>query len=193
VGSLFEMLYDILFQPTIGMKKIAEQKNVGQALVVFLLSMLIPIWALYFGIQTTEMSTMIHMMIVLKILGSMLMWIVGAGIWHLIAEFFGGRGTAVGLFAALGFAHAPRIFIVPLWALIAVMPASSKTLLMTIAVLTIMLWSLSLDIVAIKEVHQLSTSKAVLVIVTPILVIGIMGVIGFAFVGSSLGHMPMWL
>ena len=193
MGSLFEMLYDILFQPTIGMKNIAEQKNVGQALVVFLLSMLIPIWALYFGLQATEMSAMIYVMIVLKILGSMLMWIMGASIWHLIAEFLGGRGTAVGLFTALGFAHVPRIFIVPLWALVAVMPASTKTLLMTIAVLVIMLWSLSLDIVAIKEVHQLSTSKAVLVIVTQMLVIGILGVIGFAFIGSSLGHMPMWL
>jgi len=193
MGSLFEILYDTLFQPAIGMKNIAERKNVGQALVVVLLSILIPIWALYLGLKTADMSTIFNIMIVLKTLGSIVMWIMGAAIWHLIAELFGGQGSAVGLFAALGFAHAPRIFIVPLWALIAVMPTSSTTLLMTIAVLVIMLWSLSLDVVAIKEVHQLSTSKAVLVIITPMLVVGILGVIGFTFIGSSLPQMPMWL
>jgi len=193
MGSLFEILYDILFQPSIGMKNVAERKNVGQSLIAFLLSILIPIWALNLGLKATGMLTMIHMMIILKILGSVVMWIMGAAIWHLVAELFGGRGTAVGLFAALGFAHVPRILIVPLWALITVMPASSKTLLMTIVVLAILLWSLYLDVVAIKEVHQLSTSKAVLVMITPLLVVGILCVIGFTFIGSSLTHMPMWL
>jgi len=193
MGSLFENLYDILFQPAIGMRNIAEGKNVGQAIVVFLLSILIPIWALSFGLKGTGMSTMINVIIVLKILGSIVMWIMGTAIWHLIAELWGGQGTAVGLFTALGFAHTPRIFIVPLWTLIAVMPASSKTLLLTIAVLVIMLWSLYLDVVAIKEVHQLSGAKAVLVIITPLLAVGILGIIGFTLIGTSLIHMPIWL
>jgi len=193
MGNLFEMLYDVLFQPAIAMKNIAQQKNVGQALVVFSLSVFIPILALYFGLKTNGMSSMVNVMIVFKILGSIVLWIIGAAIWHLIAEFFGGQGTAVGLFTALGFAHAPRIFIVLLWALIAVMPASSKPLLMTISVLVIMLWSLSLDVVAIKEVHQLSASKAVLVLITPMLVVAILGVIGVTFIGSSLSNMSMWL
>lgn len=193
MGSLFEILYDILFQPAIGMKIIAEQKNVGQAVVVFTLSVMMPIGALCFGLMTTGMSTMVNMMIIFKILGSLVIWIIGAAIWHLVAEFFGGKGTAVGLLAALGFAHAPRIFIVPLWALIAVMPPSNKTLLMTMSVLVVMLWSLFLDLVAIKEIHQLSMSKAVLVLVTPLLFVGILCVIGFTFIGSSLIYLPMGL
>ena len=193
MGSLFDMLYDILFQPAVGMKNIAEQKNVGQALVVFLLSILLPIWALHLGLEFTAMSTMIYMMMVVKIGGSILMWIMAAALWHLIAEFFGGQGTAVGLFSALGFAHAPRIFIVPLWALITVMPANSKTLLLTICVVVVMLWSLSLDVVAIKEVHRLSAAKAVLVVITPLLVMGLLCVICFTLIGTSLTHMPIWL
>ena len=193
MGNLLEILYDVLFEPAIGMKNIAERKNVGQALIVFSLSVLLPILALYFGLKANGMSSMISVMIVFKILGSIVLWIFGAAIWHLIAEFFGGQGTAVGLFTALGFAHAPRIFIVPLWAIIAVMPASSKPLLMTISVLLIMLWSLSLDVVAIKEVYQLSTSKAVLVVITPMLAITILGIIGVTFIGSSISNMSMWL
>lgn len=191
--SLFDILYDILFQPITGMKNIGARKNLGQAFAVFLLSILVPIWALYFGLKATDLSTMIQVMIALKILGSIVMWVMGAALWHLVAEFFGGQGSAIGLFAALGFAHLPRIFIVPIWALITVMPPSSKTLLMTIGVLAVLVWSLSLDVVAIKEVHQLSTPKAVLVLITPLLVVGILGVIGFTLIGSSLMQMPMWL
>lgn len=193
MGSLFETLYDILFQPRIGMRNIAERKNVGQAFVAFLLSILIPMWAVYFGLKAAGMSTMINMMIGFKVFGSMVMWIMGAAIWHLIAEFFGGQGTARGLFAALGFAHIPRIFIVPLWALVAVMPAGSKTLLMAVSLLAVLFWSFYLDIIAIKEVHQLSLAKAVLVMTMPVLFIGLLCAILFTFIGSSLMHMPMWL
>jgi len=193
MDSLFETLYDILFQPIIGMRNMAKGKNVGQALVAFSLSILIPILALYFGLKATGMSTMIQVMIVLKIFGSVVLWVMGAAIWHLIAEFFGGQGSARGLFTALGFAHVPRIFIVPLWALITFFPENSKTLLMTIGVLVVMLWSLFLDVVAIKEVYQLSTPQAVLVFITPLLVMGILCVICFTLIGSSLTHMPMWL
>lgn len=190
---MFETLYDVLFQPQAGMRSIAERKNAGQAAVVFLLSILFPIWALYFGLKAAGMLPMIHMMIVLKVFGSMVMWIMGAAIWHLIAEFFGGRGTAIGLFAALGFVHIPRIFIVPLWALTAVMPDGSKTVLMAVAVLAVMFWSLYLDVVAIKEVHQLSAAKSVLVLIMPWLFLGLLCTVVFTLIGSSFMHVPMWL
>lgn len=175
------------------MGKIAEQKNVGQAVLVASLSIFLPILAVGFGIKDTGMATMMYVMIGIKIVASFLVWMIGSAIWHLIAEFFGGRGTGVGLFSALGFAHLPRIFIVPLWALIGVMPESSKTVLMVIAVLTILSWSLALDVVAIKEVHQLSTAKAVLVMLMPLLMIGLLCLIGFIFISSSFMHMPMWV
>lgn len=193
MGSLWDILYDLLFQPRMAMAKIGELKNARQAIFVAVISILVPIWALSFGIKDTGMATMIHIMLGIKILGSIVVWMLGAAIWHLIAEFFGGKGTGVGLFAALGFAHIPRLFIVPLWALITVMPASSKTALMALAVLVILFWSLSLDVIAIKEVHQLSTSKAVLVIIMPILLVGLLGLLGFVFISSSLLHMPMWV
>ena len=192
MGSLFETIYDVLFQPQVGMRSIAERKNVGQAFVAFLLSVLLPIWALYFGLKAAGMSTMISMMIGFKIVGSVIMWTMGAAIWHLIAEFFGGQGTARGLFAALGFAHIPRIFIVPLWALTAVMPDSSKAVVMVVAVIAITLWSFYLDAVAIKEVHQLPVEKAVLVMILPWLFLGLLVTIVFTFIGSSIAQLPMW-
>lgn len=193
MGSLFENLYDVLFEPKVGMKNMAAEKNVGQALGVFLCSMIIPIWALYFGFKAAGLSTMIHMMMMLKVIGSLIIWIMGAAIWHLVAELFGGRGTAVGLFVTLGFAHIPRIFMVPLWAIITVMPASSKNVLLFLSVLLLLFWSFYLDIVAIREVHQLSTAKSVLVMLTPMLVMGILCAMAVVFIGSAMINMPMWL
>lgn len=192
MGSIWDILYDLLFEPRSAMTKIAEQKNAGQAVIVALLGILLPILAVGFGIKNTGMATMIYVMAGIKIVVSILLWMIGSAIWHLIAEFFGGKGTAVGLFAALGFAHLPRIFIVPLWALIALMPQSSQTVLMVIAMLTILSWSLALDVVAIKEVHQLSTAKAILVMLMPMLLIGLLCLVGFICISSSLIHMSMW-
>lgn len=194
MGSLYENLYDVLFQPKVGMKNMAEGKNVGQAMSVFFCSMLIPIWALSFGFKIAGLSMMIHVMMMLKVLASLIIWVMGAAVWQLVAEFFGGRGTAVGLFVTLGFAHIPRIFIVPLWALITVMPASSKTVLLSVSVLVLVFWSCYLDVVAIREVHQLSTVKSVLVLITPMLVIGLLCAMAVIFIGSAMMiNMPMWL
>ena len=193
MGNLFDVLYDVLFQPQIAMQTIAARKNIGQAIVVFLLSILIPIWAMYFGMQATGMSAMIHVMIGGKVLGGIIMWFMGTAVWHLIAEFYGGRGTALGLFSTLGFSHFPQVFIVPLWVFAALMPGGVKTMIMAVSALGVLFWSLFLTIKAIKEVYQFSTARAVLVMATPILAILIVLGIVFTFIGSAFTQMPMWL
>lgn len=191
MGNLFDNLYDVLFDPKVGMKNMADRKNVGQAMGVFFCSLLLPIWALSFSFKITELSLMIDMMLILKVFSSLIIWIVGVAIWHLVAEFFGGRGTAVGLFVTFGFAHIPRIFMVPLWAMITVMPASAKTVLLSVSVMIVIGWSLYLDVVAIREVHQLSTAKSVLVLLTPMILLGILCAMVFIFIGSAMVNMPM--
>jgi hypothetical protein len=175
------------------MQLIAEKKNISQAVAVFFLSLLIPLWALYFGLQEAGMSAMIPFFMGFKIVSGILMWFMGVAVWHLIAEFFGGRGTGIGLFVTLGFAHFPQVFIVPLWVFAALLPISMKTVVMAVAALAILCWSLFLTVTAMKEVYQLSTVKAVLVIVTPMLVGIVVCAIVFAFIGSALTQMPMLL
>lgn len=191
MSTLSENLYDVLFHPHAGMKNMGEEKNVGQALSVFFLSTLLPVWVVSLSLKTDGLSMMIEGMILLKLVAGLVIWIIGTAILHLAAEFFGGRGTAVGLFTALGFAHIPRIFIVPVWAVITVMPPGSKTMLLSAAVLMVVCWSLYLDVVAIGEVHQLSMAKSVLVLITPIFFIGILFITALIFIGSAMIHMPM--
>lgn len=193
MGNIFEVLYDVLFQPKIGMQIIADKRNVSQAVGVFFLSLFIPLWALYFGLQEAGMSTMIHFFMGFKIVSGMLMWFIGSAVWHLIAELFGGRGTGVGLFVTLGFAHFPQVFIVPLWVFAALLPTDLKTIVMAVAALAILGWSFFLIITAMKEVYQFSTAKAVLVIATPLLVMIVVCGIAFSFIGSALTQIPILL
>ncbi|SFL76806.1 Yip1 family protein [Pelosinus propionicus] len=193
MGNVFDALYDVLFQPKIAMKMIAEQKNISQGVIVFFLSLVIPLWALYFGLQDVGMSAMVPFIIGFKIISSMLMWFMGAAVWHLIAEFLGGRGTGLGLFITLGFAQFPQILIVPLWVIAALLPASLKSIMMAAAALIIFAWTFFLTITAIKEVYEFSTAKAMLVIIAPVLAILVVGAIAFTFIGSAMTQMPMWL
>ena len=191
--AIWDILYDLVFEPRNAMRAIAEQKNAGQAVIIALISIVIPILAVSFGLKDKSLAAVVPVMIGIKIVASLLVWMMGAALWSLIAEFFGGKGTAIGLFAGLGFAHLPRIFIVPLWALSALMPESSQTLLMVISVLLILFWSVNLDVIAIKEIHQLSTAKAILVMMMPMLMLGLLCFIAFVFISSSLINMPMWI
>lgn len=191
MGSLFENLYDVLFQPKVGMKNIGEKKHVGQAVSIFFCSMLIPIWALSFSFKDVGSSMMIPMMAFIKVIASLGIWVMGVAVWHLVAEFFGGRGTAVGLFVSFGFAHIPRIFMIPLWALACVMPGNSKTVVLAISVFLLVFWSLYLDVIAIREVHQLSTAKSILVLMAPMLAVGLLCIMSVIFLGSAMFTMPM--
>lgn len=190
MGMFFETLYDVLFQPRTAMRQIAEAKKTGQALAVVILSGIIPIWAVYFGLKSAGMHQAFGVLVVLQLVGSLAMWVLGAALWHLIAELFGGKGTAVGLLGALGFAHLPRIFIVPLWVLAALLPAGIRPLIMGLTGLAIAIWVLYLDVTALKEAHSLSGTKAVLVFLAPPLAILAVVLAVMVFMGNAFIHIP---
>lgn len=171
MGTFFETLYDVLFQPRVAMRQIAAEKKIGQAVIVVLFSIIIPMWAFYFGLKSSGIENAFVFFAAIQLVGTILMWIVGSALWHLIAEFFGGEGTALGLLCGLGYAHLPRVFIVPLWVLAALLPAGGRTFTMGLTGLAIAVWLLYLDITALKEAHNITTAKAVLVFLAPVLVL----------------------
>ena len=114
MGPFLELLYDVIFSPAAAMRQIAARRPVGQAFVAFLLSIVIPAGAIYFVLQATATGKFAGAFFAAAVCVRLLMWFVGSAVLQLIAELFGGQGTAVGLFAAIGFAHLPFIFAVPL-------------------------------------------------------------------------------
>lgn len=184
MGHFLENLYDVLFHPADAMRRLAAHKPVGEALAAFLLSVLIPAGVVYFAFKEGSLTKMLNTILLLQIVGGLFLWFSGSAILSLIAEFFGGRGTAMGLFVALGFAQLPRIMVAPLGVLVMLLPPGVFTFGAVLMSLVILFWILALDVAAIKGAHELSSAKAVLVLVTPLLAITAAALFAIVFIGT---------
>jgi hypothetical protein len=190
MGELLENIYDVIFTPATAMRQIASRKPVGQAFCVFFLSVFIPAVLLYYTLKTAGFVKFLMPLILLQTVGGFLLWFGSTALLHLISEFFGGRGSAISFFAARGFSHIPRVFIVPLWVFAMLLPSTASSAMFALAWLMIAIWTLVLDIVAIKETYGLSGAKAVLILLTPWVAFGALLIIVAVFLSSALlpGH-----
>jgi hypothetical protein len=191
MGPFLENLYDVIFQPVTAMRQIAAARLAGQGLAAFFVSVLIPAGAAYFVLQAAQLSNVFPLMLMMHTVGRLVVWFVGAAVLGLIAEFYGGKGTAVGLFAAIGFAHLPWIFAVPLWVLAVLLPAGLSAITFAASFVLVIAWMLVLIILAIKGAYGLSTAKAVLVLATPLLVLVVAFAMLVIFIGAA--FWPGWL
>ena len=181
-----ETLYDVFFSPAAAMRQIAARRPVGQAVAAFFLSVLIPAAAVYFALQAAGFARFAPAIMVVPVMLRLAAWVVGSAVLSLIAEFFGGRGTALGLFTAVGFAHLPGIFLVPLAVAAMLLPAGAAGVVFVVGALAVGLWTLALVTVAVDQAHGLGLAKAVLVLLTPFLLMAAAGLVFAAFVGVAL-------
>lgn len=172
------------------MRLIAGQRLCGQALAAFLLSTLIPAVAGYYPAQAAGIGKFYPVILLLQLFGGLFFWFVSSAVLHLIAEFYGGRGSAAGLFAATGFAQLPRILIAPLVVLAMLLPAGAMPLFLGLGILGIMVWVLVLEVSAVKGAHELSGAKAVLVVLTPLLTLLAAFVALVTLIGTA--FLPAW-
>lgn len=190
MGSFLETVYDVLFNPKQAMRYIAEKKLIGQALAMFSISMLVPVWAIYAGVKGTPGVSVLGLLFIGHVIGSLVLWVFSAAVLSFIAELAGGRGTAVGLFSALGFSQLPKIVITPLWVIAALLPIGVQaTAFGLIGVITV-IWMLALHVAALQGAFSLSGVRAVLVLSAPLLFsIGAIAAI-IIFAGSALMQLP---
>jgi hypothetical protein len=186
LNRFLELVYDVLFHPSIALRVIAAERKVDYSFGAFLISLLIPVGGMYFGLQATFISGAVGFFALIEIIGSFLFWIVGASVLALIAEFFGGRGTVMGLLDATGFAHLPRVFFVPLSVLAFALPNGIRTLFLGLSGIIIVFWTLALYVIAIREAYELSSVRAIMVLITPWLAMLAVGIMAFVFAGSVL-------
>lgn len=190
MNDFIETLYDVMFQPRAAMRAIAADRRIGQALAVFLLASVLPLLPACFSLRSAGMGAIVNLIIVAQVFGGLVKWVAAAAVWQLISELFGGRGTAVGLLASLGFAHLPLIFITPFLVLSAYVP-SIATPVMLIVGLVVFLWVVTLDVIAIQEVEGLSGAQAFLVlIIPPVLILLVVLAVLAAGIGTIMSHIP---
>ncbi|MFH2021334.1 MAG: Yip1 family protein [archaeon] len=103
---------------------------------------------------------------------------VGVGIIHLLAKLFGGKAKFMELYRTNGIGY------IAMW--IAVIPFIGSTLAGLIG-----LWYIVVSVVILKAVHKLSTGKAVMVVLIPLIVAAIIAAIitfiGVVFLSSMFG------
>lgn len=190
MGNFLETIYDVLFKPKTAMQYIAEKKLTGQALVMFTIGMLVPVWAVYTGIKGAPIVPMLGGMFVLQFVGSLFLWILGASVFNFIAELAGGRGSAVGLFAAMGFCHLPRVAVIPLGVIAALLPDGLRGIAFGAIGLLVVVWTLMLNVAAIRGAHGLSTAMAVLVLLAPLLTLVGAVIAAVVFIGAAIPQIP---
>lgn len=189
---MLEFLYDILFQPRQAMARIGSEKRMAQAVATFLIGAVLPNWIMYYTLQGTPVFRLFEAMTVVHLLGSALLWFLSAAAWHLFAELLGGSGKATDLFVALGFTYFPRIFILPVAVVAALLPSTSGAVWIGLFGMIIAIWTTYLNVLAISGVHGLSRSRAFIVLLMPLLILsGVLCVLIFMF-GLSLLQVP-WL
>jgi len=193
--NIMETLYDVIFEPAKAMKDIAGGKKVKQAFIAFFVSTILPVWALSKGLATANMIDFTMVISIMHVFGSLLIWFAGAAVFGLTAELFGGQGTVAGLFSAMGFIHIPKLFAIPLWALSILLPPGVRPFWQVAGIVMIAIWTLYLEIAAIKGTYRISGSKAVLVLLFPAAAMLLMLVLAAVFLGvSAMSAMPMrWL
>lgn len=182
--GFLELVYGVLFDPLPVFRKVAAKPPVGLSVLIFTLvnaaavvmSFLVMSRSMYRHMPGMEipmtglMSAAMPLMAVLSLVLDYVGWLLASGLFHLLAEFLGGRGRATGVFTVVGLSSLPFIFLVPvnllllLWGL----KSFAAVIIMPLLSLIVVVWLLILLILGIRQVHDFSTWRAVAVVLLPV-------------------------
>lgn len=187
--GFFDNLYGVLFKPGETFREITRRRLVGQGLIVLILSGLLPVLA-HMGQAVSDMSwwmmpgggpgvppelrdMLSRLGPVFGVAASMFAIVfrpvkqfLYTALLHFISGFAGGPGPAGGLFAGICYASLPGVFAAP----VHILTRLSGINFTTPASIILLVWVAVLQVVAIRENNDFTTSKAVLVFMLPWLV-----------------------
>ncbi len=156
------------------------------------------------GLETLKLITTVAP-IIMGLIGVFVMWIIAAGIIHLISVALGGEGKFIQMLVVYGYANIPIIistvvgiilmnFVDPINISISSTGASNNSMAdfmsnpfyqASIASGTIFkFWSIGLVFMGVRHIHGLSSSKALITVALPLLFL-IFGIV-MTFLSSSL-------
>ncbi|MCL0056283.1 YIP1 family protein [Dehalococcoidia bacterium] len=185
--DILETLIGVLARPTSTIRGICQQRPIGWAIIVYLVVSLVisAITWIETGFYDLEGMGLPDLGMPAVLVGSLIISIItlviSTAICHLVASLLGGRGSYSGLFCGSAFAGLPRIFTAPL-AVIGMLPMVGP-LLSGLGNFGVMVWSLVLSILAIRENYLISTGRAILIV----LIVLLLGVILLVLSGLLAG------
>lgn len=191
--GLAELIYGVLFNPVKTFHSISKSPPLFHGFliffgVVFLTSLTNTFAPLNFMASAELNNALAQTRTFIGIIGALFAligWFVEAGLFQLLAEFFGGRGRAVGVLTVLALAGIPRVLVIPFQVISYFLEGSLFGRFLFIAAsILIFVWWAGLLVVGLREVQEFSTARAVATLLIPL---GLLGLIVIVFALALVG------
>jgi len=187
--GVLDLVYGVFFEPARTFAGLANQPPLRPTVIIVLFLSLATVLTVFFDLSqyTAEMAVSAPVFVVGMMVLILIKWFFMAGLLHLIASFYGGWGDVRSVFAICGLAGLPAVLIIPLELLtILLAPGTILSTITFVLTLLVVVWSVALLIIGIREVHGFSGEKAALTVFTPLLAfIGIL-LVGLIMFGAAI-------
>ncbi len=137
-------------------------------------------------------QAMLSFVAIAGFLFSLIKWFFMAGLLHLLAELYGGNGTARSVWAVYGVAGLPAVFMIPV-RIISNLVTNGGPFDYIAGMLTLGLyaWGVILLIIGLREVHHFSTGRAAFTVITPWLMLVFLTLVTLIFIGTTVSTIIM--
>lgn len=160
-----EIIYSLFFRPTIGIRAVREKRPLGLVFFIFLFSLLAGAVANTVVFTTDPMIAIFSLSfnLILRFLFILLSLFLLACMLHFIAEGLKGEGKVGILFILLCCSLLPGILASPMSLIAACIKSLPlKVIFYSLFNMAILLWTLLLQILALKEAYRISSGRAIL-------------------------------
>ncbi|ADI03051.1 MAG TPA: hypothetical protein GXX39_02650 [Syntrophothermus lipocalidus] len=193
-----ELVYGVFFNPAATFRYVGEEKPLRQVFAIWLAALgfgavvsfslfrgnvvsgLPPDWS----VLADRVANFSLVYGVGYVVVSLLIWFVSAAVYSLASEVLYQRGNGRGLLAALALANLPSTLGPAFRLLGRVFVWESLVILLTLG---ICLWTVGLQVVALREALKVSTSQAIMLWAFPMVITGLLLVIMIVLLGVAAG------
>ncbi|MDI6710900.1 MAG: Yip1 family protein [Thermoanaerobacterales bacterium] len=194
--GFLETVYGVLFDPVATFRRMREAPPLGltagvvtvvnsaTALMSILTFRMLPADPSGFG---TALGGLAPFIALIGFFFWYLKWLGYGAVLHLTAQLLNGEGGPKATLVAYGLTGLPSLLLLPLQGLMAVLRPGglAESLITALFGLAVLVWSTVLLVLALREMHNLTTGRAVAVVAVPAAVLLL--AVGFTMVISLLG------
>ncbi|MBI4778300.1 YIP1 family protein [Candidatus Desantisbacteria bacterium] len=184
-----EIIYQLFTNPILCMQRLPNTAaGFYVALIIILsgISIAVSEFILLGANSPSIIKSFFPLWLVLSVTGIAGIWFISGAIFHLVAEWLNGQGKASVLLIALGLSLAPNILTIPA-ILVSQACGELSVFIYFFFKLLILVWVFKIQVIAIREVHRISTFKALLVFGSPSMIIAGILIVLMVMIGVTLG------
>jgi len=190
--GFLETVYGVLFEPRTTFKFLGGKKPLTWALIVFcgvfLFNYLVGFGSGAYGANTPGVDKLLSNFTVLfffvGLAVALAAWFINTAIINLVVQFFGGVGNGIGLLICFGYSQLPLVIVTI--ATFIFRYVGMGNVVTGLVELAGFIWMVVLQVIAVSEVEDVSTGRAVLIYLIPaVVVIGVLVLLGVMLVAVT--------